>query len=121
MAAIFNNITSALLLFEVLADSDIIIFDVSNDFEGIANNVFSANFNTCIVLKLYDLDERWKTYNYLTFVEGRIGMLPRTKVNIGDLLHLLWESMRMSEDPEATPFPTGDMDDIIERYNTHRQ
>ena len=27
----------------------------------------------------------------------------------------------MSEDPAATPFPTRDRDDIIDRYNTHRQ
>ena len=27
----------------------------------------------------------------------------------------------MSEDPAATPFPTRDRDDVIDRYNTHMQ
>ena len=31
------------------------------------------------------------------------------------------DSIRISEDPEATPFPTRDRDDLIERYNIHRQ
>ena len=60
-------------------------------------------------------------YGSLTVSEGHIRLRPRDKVNIKDFFHCVRERISMSEYPEANQFPTGDRDDIIERYNTHRQ
>ena len=119
MAAVLNTITSALALCVLLADTNGIIFDGSNSSERIANYVFNDNFNTCIDLKFSDIEKHWKTYIYLTVDEGFIRLRPRTKVNIRAFVHWVRERISMSEDQEANPFSTGDMDDLIERYNTH--
>ena len=57
MAAVNITITRALTLCLVLADTDGIIFNESNDSDRIANDVFNDNFNTCIDLKFSDLDK----------------------------------------------------------------
>ena len=58
MAAVNITITRALTLCLVLADTDGIIFNESNDSDRIANDVFNDNFNTCIDLKFSDLDKQ---------------------------------------------------------------
>ena len=45
----------------------------------------------------------------------------KTKVNMRDFVHWVRERIRMGEDLASTPLKTGDRDDIIEKYNTHRQ
>ena len=57
MAAVNITITRALTLCVVLADTDGIVFDGSNDSDRIENDVFNYNFDTCIDLKFSDLDK----------------------------------------------------------------
>ena len=120
MTAVPNTVTSALTLCGVLSDTDSIIFDGSNASERIANNILNDNFNTCIDLKLSDIDKHWEMYGPLNVAKGCIRLRPRTKVITRDFVHWVRDRIRMSEDPTTTPFPTGDRDDIVEIYNTHR-
>ena len=78
MAAVINTITSALTLCGVLVDTDGIIFDGSNASERIENSVFNDNFNTCICLKLCNLEKHLKTYSSINVAEGRIRLIPST-------------------------------------------
>ena len=121
MAAVPNTITITIKLCGVLADANAIIFDVSNASEMITNKVFNNNFNTFIYLKFSDVNKYWNTYGSLTVDEGRIRLIPRTKVNIRDFVHWVRDRIRMSEDPAETLSPTRDRDDFIERCNTHRK
>ena len=121
MAAVPNTVTSAPTLCGALSDTDDIIFDGSNTFERIANDVLNDNFNTCIDLKVSDFDKHWNTYVSLTVSEGRIRLRQRNKVNIRDFVHWVRDRIRMSEYPVEKPFPTRDRDYLIERYSTHRK
>ena len=121
MADVTNTITSAPILCGVISDTGGTIFDVLNASEKTANKVFNDNFNTCIDLKFFDRDKHWKSYGSLTVAEGRIRLIPRTKFNIRAFVHWLRYRIMMGGDPVSTPFPTGDRDDLIERYNTDRQ
>ena len=113
MAAVHNSITSALTLFGVLSDTRDIIFNGSHAYDSITNEVFNNNFNTCIALNLYNINENWNTYVSLTVAEGRTRLRLRTKVIIRDFVHWVRENIRMSDDPAANPFPTRENDDII--------
>ena len=96
MAAVNITITRALTLCLVLADTDGIIFNESNDSDRIANDVFNDNFNTCIDLKFSDIDKHWKTYGSIAVAEVRIRLRPSTNFNIKDFLHWVRGSIRMS-------------------------
>ena len=122
MAAIAQqNVADALALCGVLADTANVIFDGSNGAERISSEVFNDSFHTCIDIKFNELEENWRTYSALTVVEGRIRLRPRTKVNIKAFVQWTRDMVRQNEDPAAIPFPVNERDELIERYNTHKQ
>ena len=52
------------------------------DRKPLTGRVFNDNFNKCVDIKSYELEDNWKTYSGLTVTKGRIRIRPRTKVNI---------------------------------------
>ena len=77
-----QTITDALITCGVLADTIGIIVNVNNAAESITADIFNDNFNKCVDIKSYELEDNWKTYSGLTVTKGRIRIRPRTKVNI---------------------------------------
>ena len=57
MAAVPNTITVAITLCGWFSDTKNIIFNISNVYERIANEVFNNNFNNGIDLKFSDIDK----------------------------------------------------------------
>ena len=77
----YLTITDALITCGVISDTTGLIVNGNNEAEMIASDVFNENFNTCVDIKFSQLEDNWKTYSRLIVAEGRIRLIPRTKVN----------------------------------------
>ena len=115
------DVADALSRCGVLADTNNIAFNGADASERIAGEVFNDNFSSCIDIQFSELEDNWKTYSGLTVNEGRIRLRPRTKVNIKAMVQWARDKLRKGEDPTQEEFPVADRDDLLERYNTHKQ
>jgi hypothetical protein len=116
-----HTIEEALTLCGVLADTNNVLFNAANAATRISADVFNDNFSTCMDLSFTELEDSWKTYSGLTINEGRIRLLPGTKVNIKAFVQWVRDQIRIGNDPALSPFPVGRRHDLLERYNTHKQ
>ena len=87
----------------------------------IAADVFTENLNTCVNIKLSELEDNWKTYSRLTVAEGLIRIRPITKVNIIAFVQWSRKKIRQDENTRLTLFLLAERDDPIKRFNTHKQ
>ena len=117
----WHTLVDALTLCGVLNDTANVLFNVADESTRIAADVFNDNFATCMDLSFADLEENWRTYSGLSVTEGRIRLRPGTKVNIKALVQWVRDCIRVGADPTAVPFPINNRDDLMNRYNTHKQ
>ena len=68
-----------------------------------------------------ELEDNWNTYSCITVTEGRVRLNPCTKVNTKAINQWFSYMIRLNEDSINFTFPVKDQNDLIERYNTHKQ
>jgi hypothetical protein len=120
-AQLQHTVEGALTLCGVLNDTNNVLFNAANALARISADIFNDNFSTCMDLSFTDLEDSWKTYSGLTVSEGRIRLLPGTKVNIKAFVQWVRDQIRIGNDPAQSPFPVNCRNDLLERYNTHKQ
>ena len=98
-----------------------LIVNDNNSAERTAAEFFNENFNTYVNIKFSKLEDNWKTYIRLTVAGRRIRLRPRTKVNIREFVQWEREKIRQDEDTSLNLFPISEREDLIERFNTHKQ
>ena len=55
----------------------------------------------------------------MTVAEGRIRLNPRVKKNIKAFIQWSKDEIRLDRNPETTPFPVGQVNDLMKRAKTH--
>ena len=68
-----------------------------------------------------ELNDHWKTYSSLTMADGHIRLRPGTKVNIRAFMQWTRDKLRTNKDPADKMFPVVSRNDLIDRYNVHKQ
>ena len=115
------NIMYALTTYGVIIDTNNIIFDNYNEPQRISGKVLNDSFNNCIGMNFSEIDDNWKTYSSLFDAEGPDRLKPGKKVNIKALIRWVRDRICLYYDSITFIFPVRDLNDLIERYNTHKQ
>ena len=116
-----NNIAAALVLCDVDADMNNIIWNGSLTSARLAGEIFDDSWETFMDITYEELDSHWSTYSALTVADGKIRLRPPTKTKIKALVQWVRDQFRTSLDPSLSPFPVGDRTILVKRYHTHKQ
>ena len=96
-----------------------VYFNSNSHAERISAEVLDDNLRTCMDKSIASLEDDWKTFSSLTVNQGQIRLRPGVKKNIRALTHWARDEIRMGRDPNNTPFPIGQVADLIQRQTTY--
>ena len=97
------------------------LFQDETQAQRLATDIFGNQFSACLDVTFKELDEHFKTYTDLTTAQGRIQIRPGVRKNIKAFVQWTRDELRLGRDPTLTPFPVGQVADLIRRYKTHEK
>ena len=87
----------------------------------IADDILDNSFASCMDVTFKELDDHFKTYSDLSAAQGQIRLRPGIRKNIKAFVQWTRDELRLGREPNLTPFPVGQVGDLIRRYKTHEK
>ena len=85
--------------------------------QRLAENIFDNDFKSTFK----ELDDHFKTYSELSAGQGQIRVQVSIRKNIKAYLQWTRDEICLARDQSITPFPVGQVTDLIRRYKTHEK
>ena len=89
--------------------------------QRLAEDIFDNDFTSCMDITFKELDDHFKTYSELSAGQGQIRVQVSIRKNIKAYLQWTRDEICLARDQSITPFPVGQVTDLIRRYKTHKK
>ena len=112
-----NNFETPVLVVEAIIACDFnndVLFEENNQSKRISTDIFANNLNAHMKKTVDELEEYFKPYSVLTFIQGQIRLNPATKRNARAFLRWTKYIPRLGKNPAQVQFPIVDATELIQ-------